>query len=167
MNLSAQSNGFFPTVIHWKHQHTFYHSFTPDDYSFPLYKLGQEISYLYNLHFFQGLRAPKKRSELWFPPCSAACCRCAEAITALELGSLRSHGAPANTRGGDDNVSLLPSCGRATTRQSLWYFTKNPSIFRWRLFALGSSPGLFSLLKCSCIYQDNRCFYVKGAWIRF
>lgn len=75
------------------------------------------------------------------------------------------HGGPVNTQAGDDNVSLLPSCGHATTSQSLWYFTKNPSIFIRRLFALGSPPGLFSLLKCSCIYQGNWCFYLKGARI--
>lgn len=84
-----------------------------------------------------------------------------------DFGAFRVPWAPANTQAGDDNVFLLPSCGRATTSQLLSYFTKNPSILIWRLFALGSSPELFSLLKCSCIYQDNWCFYVKGARIHF
>lgn len=69
MNLGAQSDGFFSTLIHWKHRHAFYYSFTPDAYSLPLCKLGQGISYLYSLRFFQGLRpSESKASPAFFLP---------------------------------------------------------------------------------------------------
>lgn len=114
------------------------------DYSFPLCKRGQEISY-YTV--FASSRVPEHLK------------------TVYRDGGIRVPWVPKRTRAGENNASLLPSCGHAITNQWLWCFPKNPFVFTWRWFALGSPPGLFSLLKCNCIYQDNQCFCVKGAWI--
>lgn len=161
MSLSAKKDGSFSILIHWKHQHTFSYTFTPDDYSFPLCKHGQGIRDLYSLGFFPVLRASQEQNQLLpSPPCIPP------PRTRWQRQPWHCHGAP-STQAGGDNVCLLPSCGHATTNQSLWYFPKNPFIFIGRLFALGLTRGLFSLLKCSRIYLDNRCFYVKGARICF
>lgn len=84
-------------------------SFTPDDYSFPLCKLGREISYLHSLRFFQGLRAPKEQSQPgWFPPCPTTCRPPAEARTALALRSLRS--ATGYPRTPEQEGTMVPCC---------------------------------------------------------
>lgn len=44
----------------------------------------------------------------------------------------RVRGDRVSSQAGDDSVSLLPSGGRAMTRQSLWYFTKKSSIFNMK-----------------------------------
>lgn len=56
------------------------------------------------------------------------------ALPTRELRGPGAPGVPPDTQGDDGNVSLLPSCGHATTSQSPRYFTKK-SIFFYRRIA--------------------------------
>lgn len=161
MNLAAQSDGFLSTPIHWTRQCTFYCSFTSDDYSFPLCQLGQKISYLYSLHFIQRLRAFQAQSQLrWFPPCST----CSPAQGSRNDPSVGNRWTP------KQEMTMFPCCPPVAMP---WPVSrsgtslKSPLFLIWRLSCLRSPSRLFSLLTCSCVYQDNWWFYVKGARMHF
>lgn len=144
------------TLIPWEHQHTFNYSFTPDDYSAPLCKLSQEITYctalcLYTSHSSWRAEAAPLRLSLLPSLCPLR-----------DSPSPDSGEIPVKNpdRSWQRFLAALPWTCHG---HSHWDFHKNPWLCMGEVW-LGSQPGLFYLLKNSCIYQDNRCFYVEGTW---